>query len=109
MVLERKLVLDDNDLYCPVRATLALLGKAGFKFTVGSRSYRAVCDDPTIDGLAVDPDAPEQIALAVKDILAHPEKVSRVVASARVLMEEQYDWDVIAVQMRERVFAKVLL
>jgi DNA-binding HxlR family transcriptional regulator len=27
MVLERKLVLDDNDLYCPVRATLALLGQ----------------------------------------------------------------------------------
>ena len=24
MVLERKLVLDDNDIYCPVRATLAL-------------------------------------------------------------------------------------
>lgn len=27
MVLERKLVTDDNDLYCPVRATLALLGQ----------------------------------------------------------------------------------
>ncbi len=27
MVLERKLVLDDNDVYCPVRATLALLGQ----------------------------------------------------------------------------------
>lgn len=27
MVLERKLVIDDNDLYCPVRATLALLGQ----------------------------------------------------------------------------------
>ena len=27
MVLERKLVLDDNDIYCPVRATLALLGQ----------------------------------------------------------------------------------
>lgn len=27
MVLERKMVLDDNDLYCPVRATLALLGQ----------------------------------------------------------------------------------
>ena len=27
MVLERKLVLDDNSLYCPVRATLALLGQ----------------------------------------------------------------------------------
>jgi DNA-binding HxlR family transcriptional regulator len=27
MVLERKLVLDENDLYCPIRATLALLGQ----------------------------------------------------------------------------------
>jgi DNA-binding HxlR family transcriptional regulator len=27
MVLERKLVIDENDLYCPVRATLALLGQ----------------------------------------------------------------------------------
>jgi DNA-binding HxlR family transcriptional regulator len=27
MVLERKLATDDNDLYCPVRATLALLGQ----------------------------------------------------------------------------------
>jgi DNA-binding HxlR family transcriptional regulator len=27
MVLERKLVLDEHDLYCPVRATLALLGQ----------------------------------------------------------------------------------
>jgi DNA-binding HxlR family transcriptional regulator len=27
MVLERKLVLDDNARYCPVRATLALLGQ----------------------------------------------------------------------------------
>jgi DNA-binding HxlR family transcriptional regulator len=27
MVLERKMVLDENDAYCPVRATLALLGQ----------------------------------------------------------------------------------
>lgn len=27
MVLERKLVIDRNDIYCPVRATLALLGQ----------------------------------------------------------------------------------
>lgn len=27
MVLERKLVLDANDSYCPIRATLALLGQ----------------------------------------------------------------------------------
>lgn len=27
MVLEKKLVLDDNAVYCPIRATLALLGQ----------------------------------------------------------------------------------
>jgi DNA-binding HxlR family transcriptional regulator len=27
MVLERKLVIDANDVYCPIRATLALLGQ----------------------------------------------------------------------------------
>lgn len=27
MALERKLVLDEHDMYCPVRATLALLGQ----------------------------------------------------------------------------------
>jgi DNA-binding HxlR family transcriptional regulator len=27
MLLEKKLVLDDNDVYCPIRATLALLGQ----------------------------------------------------------------------------------
>jgi DNA-binding HxlR family transcriptional regulator len=27
MVLDRKLALDDNDVYCPVRATLTLLGQ----------------------------------------------------------------------------------
>lgn len=30
-------------------ATLALLAKAGYNFHVGSRSYRATCDDPEID------------------------------------------------------------
>jgi ATP phosphoribosyltransferase len=30
-------------------ATIDLLAKAGYRFTVGSRSYRAACDDPTIE------------------------------------------------------------
>ncbi|MGH7175686.1 MAG: glycosyltransferase family 4 protein, partial [Minisyncoccia bacterium] len=64
-------------------------------------------DKPTT-GWAVDPDAPEQIAAAVKDILAHPEVVQRVTENARALMLREFDWDMIAKEMRERVFAKVL-
>ena len=59
-------------------------------------------------GWAVDPDSPEQIAAAVNDILAHPDQVKKVTKTARALMLEQFDWDAIAVQMRERVFRKVL-
>jgi glycosyltransferase involved in cell wall biosynthesis len=53
-------------------------------------------------------DSPEQVAAAVKDILAHPEKVKEVTDRARKMVVEKYDWDKIAVQMRERVFAKLL-
>jgi glycosyltransferase involved in cell wall biosynthesis len=53
-------------------------------------------------------DSPEAIATAVKDILAHPDKAKQVTETARTLMLEKYDWDKIAVQMRERVFGKVV-
>lgn len=56
----------------------------------------------------VDHDAPKQIATAVKDIIANPEKVQGVTEAARAMVLEKYDWDKIAVQMRERVFAPVL-
>jgi glycosyltransferase involved in cell wall biosynthesis len=56
----------------------------------------------------VDPDAPEQIATAVKEILANPEKAKKVTDTARAMVLEKYDWDKIAIQMRERVFGKVL-
>ncbi|HVW82854.1 MAG TPA: glycosyltransferase family 4 protein [Candidatus Paceibacterota bacterium] len=56
----------------------------------------------------VDVNAPEQIAAAVMDIMSNPEKVERVTETARAMVLESYDWDKIAVQMRQRVFAKVL-
>ncbi|MDD3531273.1 MAG: glycosyltransferase family 4 protein [Candidatus Pacebacteria bacterium] len=65
-------------------------------------------DKPTT-GWAVDKNAPEQIAEAVKDIIAHPEEVARVRAIAKEMAFEKYDWDLIARQMREafdRVFEK---
>ncbi len=55
-------------------------------------------DKPTT-GWAVDPDAPEQIADAVKDIMTNPDKVARVRDSALALVREKYDWDIIAKQM----------
>jgi len=56
----------------------------------------------------VEPDAPEQIAAAVKDILAHPEKVSEITRNARALMETEYHWDAVAKAMREKVFTKII-
>lgn len=63
-------------------------------------------DKPTT-GWAVDKDSPEQIAEAVKDILANPEQVARVKATAKKLAIEKYDWNLIARDMREKVFSKV--
>jgi len=64
-------------------------------------------DEPPT-GWAVDADSPEQIAAAVKDILAHPEKVVRTVTNARRMVVERYDWDTIARTMREKVFGRLL-
>jgi glycosyltransferase involved in cell wall biosynthesis len=55
----------------------------------------------------VDTDAPEQIASVVKEIIENPTATQEVVRTARKMVEEKYDWDMIARQMRERVFAKV--
>lgn len=57
---------------------------------------------------AVDRDSPEQIAEAVKEIMAKPEKVRAVVATARAIARENYDWDSIARRMRDEIFAPVL-
>lgn len=59
-------------------------------------------------GWAVDKESPGQIAEAVKDILAHPEQVKKVVATAQSYAHEHFDWDVIASGMREKVFGRVL-
>ncbi|TSC69897.1 MAG: group 1 glycosyl transferase, partial [Parcubacteria group bacterium Gr01-1014_49] len=51
-------------------------------------------------GWAVDVDSPEQIAEAVKDIVAHPERVSEVTAHAAMMVREKYDWNLIASRMK---------
>jgi glycosyltransferase involved in cell wall biosynthesis len=57
---------------------------------------------------AVAKDSPEAIAHAVQDILAHPEEVREVVARARRMIEERFNWDIIAREMEKRVFQPVL-
>lgn len=61
-------------------------------------------DKPTT-GWAVDKDSPEQIAAAVEDIIAHPDRAVQVVATARQYAHDHFDWDVISHTMRDRVFA----
>ncbi len=56
----------------------------------------------------MDKDSPEQIAAAVKAIMANPEKVRAVVATAKVMVEKTYDWDVVSRIMHERVFGRAL-
>lgn len=63
--------------------------------------------DKPSTGWAVDKDSPEQIARAVKDIVRRPEKVKEVVATAKKMVIEKYDWDIIAHDMREKVFARL--
>ncbi|OGM92824.1 hypothetical protein A2935_03835 [Candidatus Wolfebacteria bacterium RIFCSPLOWO2_01_FULL_47_17b] len=57
-------------------------------------------------GWAVDRDSPKQIAEAVKDILANPEQVARVKATAKKMAIEKYDWNPIAKQM-QLIFVQV--
>jgi glycosyltransferase involved in cell wall biosynthesis len=64
-------------------------------------------DTPTT-GWAVEKDSPEQIAETVQEILSDPVRTKQVTETARRLVEENYDWDLIARQMRERIFAYVL-
>ena len=57
---------------------------------------------------AVTPNSPEQIATAVEDILANPNKVKTITENARQLMETEYHWDAVATKMRQEVFSKLI-
>ncbi len=63
--------------------------------------------DKETTGWAVDKDSPEQIAEAVRDILAHPGQVGKVTATAKKLVTENYDWDLVADKMKT-LFARLL-
>src|SRR3989344_201889 len=64
--------------------------------------------DKSTTGWAVDKNSSEQIANAVKDILARPGQVKKVTEIAKQTVEKKYDWNIIARDMRERVFNRVL-
>lgn len=66
--------------------------------------------DKESTGWAVDVNAPDQIAMAVKDIMLNPDKVARVTANAKRMVVHKYDWNLIATQMKtafEAVFARL--
>lgn len=62
--------------------------------------------DKLTTGWAVDVDQPEEIANAVKDILAHPKEAERVAANAKELAHKKYSWDAIVKEMEEKVFLR---
>jgi glycosyltransferase involved in cell wall biosynthesis len=64
--------------------------------------------DKPITGWAVDKDSPTQIAEAIADIMARPEKVRAVVRTAKEIVIEKYDWDVVARAMHDNVFMPLL-
>lgn len=52
-------------------------------------------------------DSPEDIVHAVNEILANPEKVKKVTDTARSMIVENYDWDIIVSQMNKKIFSVV--
>jgi glycosyltransferase involved in cell wall biosynthesis len=56
--------------------------------------------DKETTGWAVDKNNSEQIAEAVGDILARPDKVRQVLTTAKAMVIEKYDWETVAGQMR---------
>lgn len=65
-------------------------------------------DAPTT-GWAVDKDTPAQIAAAVKKIMGNPQEAQMVIHTAQALAAEQYEWNLIARNMRERVFSRLFV
>lgn len=56
---------------------------------------------------AVEPDSPQQIADAIKDILAHKDKVKERTENARAMVEREYRWEQIAIDMQSMVFNRL--
>lgn len=63
--------------------------------------------DKTATAWAVDKDSPEQIVSAVKDIISNPAKVKKITDTARSMVEQKYNWDIIAKDMKEKIFNNI--
>jgi glycosyltransferase involved in cell wall biosynthesis len=55
----------------------------------------------------VEKDRPDQITLQIKAILGNPAHTAHVIERARHLVEQKYDWSLIAHQMREKIFSRL--
>lgn len=67
--------------------------------------------DYAVDGETawiVPPDDPEAIAAKVEEIIAHPEKAREISERARKMVEEEYDWDLIARRMEQDFFTPAM-
>jgi len=84
----------------PVIAT-QVGGIADFLFDPVRNPERA----PT--GFAVDADDVSQVAQAIERIRSTPDLVARVKEHAARMVTERYDWNIIAADMRKRVFNKI--
>lgn len=60
--------------------------------------------DTETTGWAVDKDNPKQIGEAIQDIMSDPVKAGEVAKTAKAMVIEKYDWDIIAMQMKELFF-----
>lgn len=64
--------------------------------------------DKVATGWAVDADAPDQIVRVVEKILADPGVIESTVKNAKVMAEREYDWNLIASDMKTKVFDVML-
>lgn len=64
--------------------------------------------DKQTTGWAVEKNSPTQIAEVVGEIVGNPEGTKRVVENARQMVLHKYDWDLIAQDMRTKVFSKIV-
>ncbi|MBT4516529.1 MAG: glycosyltransferase family 4 protein [Candidatus Komeilibacteria bacterium] len=56
----------------------------------------------------VDKDSPDQIVEAIKNILNNPDKTKIITKKAHQMVAEKYNWDLVAKNMRAKVFSKIL-
>ncbi len=63
--------------------------------------------EDSVTGFFCEPENPQSVAETVRRILGNPDLVEKVRENAFRMVEEHYDWDMVAKQMRERIFNKV--